>query len=201
MDMSLSKLQEMVKDREAWCAAVHGAAESDMTERLNNSAGCRRMQTRPKGHFPGTPEGPSVFFSLCAAPSVSLGSWPCCLPCGDSPGRWQERGGRQAEQTIEQEGRQHGALTPDHCPHGRKPGPPGARVMADKFWVCPASSVCTRPEESLGGRAAEMADIPGTRILDFFFPRGVEWTNTYTDCQMVEKEMATHSSILAWEIP
>ena len=51
MDMSLSKLQELVMDREAWRAVIHGVTESDTTERLNWTELLFRT-LKLKGHFP-----------------------------------------------------------------------------------------------------------------------------------------------------
>ena len=44
MDMSLSKLQKIVKDREAWRAAVQGGQKSDTTEQLNKSKFTNALQ-------------------------------------------------------------------------------------------------------------------------------------------------------------
>ena len=77
MDMSLSKLREVVKDREAWRAAVHGVAESDTTEQLNNK-GCRALLTRFGSRLP-----PRPCVQLIPAPPPCRA--PDCTTCSACP--------------------------------------------------------------------------------------------------------------------
>ena len=50
MDMSLSKLRGLLKDREAWCAGVHGVTKRHMTEQMNNS----KPEVRRNSGFSGS---------------------------------------------------------------------------------------------------------------------------------------------------
>ena len=57
MDMSMSKLQEMVKDREAWRAVVHRVTESNTTEGLNNNKSNSFEKTLMLGKIEGRRRG------------------------------------------------------------------------------------------------------------------------------------------------
>ena len=90
VDMGLSKLRELVMDREAWRAAVHGVAKSDTTQRLNNkeeAVSWGEFQIQRPTSLTRRPLPPSArdMFSASSPGAGSLGVGTIlCLP--PSPG-------------------------------------------------------------------------------------------------------------------
>ena len=65
--VSMDKFQEVAKDREAWCAAVHGVAELDTTQRLHNNKNITHMHLFPYFSISSSVRQQKIQLTLCSS--------------------------------------------------------------------------------------------------------------------------------------
>ena len=157
-DMSVSKPQEIVKDREAWCAAIHGVTNSQtrLTEQLKSS----NSKLNLLKDFPGSQGWTQPELGNSPPPCPVLLLWKCKNKISGDSVFWE---------------------------------PLWLEPLWEGLWDWPVGE---------GAKQLGCSWIILALIFKYWYSSGTLWMGSPVFCvYLIEKEVATHSSALAWKIP